>query len=1112
MTDAIRKFSSRQRRAALAAVSAGLLIAAAATAFQGSGQPARPASPVRVIGTLFAAAPAAAQARSKARSQGKTEIELPDVEVYLADARGRRSGQATTRLDGRFELWAPAPGRYRLCYRTPMFKGCGATLSLRNATFPAGRVAVSAKPWLHGRVLTRDGRACWMADTFFRLDVSTQVSASQGGINARPRAVGRANVQGEYALFGLKRGGYSVTARCEGAIISSRVDLRNVETAFDLTLPNRAPVIRTAAALKGSIARYRAVAGTALDLQADVSDPDGDNVQYMWRALDHAGQLVSGGGAAAQWTLPDATGYRTAYLIARDGRGGFAYERVDLEVARDDRVEASGRALDETTGMPIAGATVTFGSGSTQTDANGWFMVRSDARDDARYVLNIGHANYALLSRILDRSVRGNGYELIPAQVSQHPAAATLSLTDRSSGGFCGRDRYGRERPLLRRVPRPGLAAFQPGRAITSSVQPAAASALASPTQPPVGRCISRGAEIVIPAGALVDSRKRRAQGAVRAAITTLNPARRALPGDYEAVGAGGAPVGLVSFGAVDVQLSDAGGRPLELRQGAAAQVRIPVPPGQVASAAPSIRIWSYDAAQGRWVGEGQAVLEQTSAGAFYVGKTRHFSVINMDIELNVANATCVRVTLDDAFGTWDDLVLRAYATFAGGTAVQVKETQLNLDEYHRIAALPYGNGFPPNTLRLELRGTFNNVQQVLLENVINTDARPQMDPSGGLFPPPDYAQCGDPIVLSPDAGTIPYYGDLDATGRPAFLTGPDGTSFNPNPPQAAAYYAAIDPGTAKDELGKWWNLNGFGADGQGAGNPSFTRASYMNHNDLGFGRDMHCVEPGGGKLACYVTNYGAPNQIDQNAQDAVDRNPATRGATVTMEFDPGAGTEAVQFYVFGGGDSAAPRLLFADLDGLGPKPVPHLCMVCHGGNFVGNKVQYARFREFDLPSFRYSGNRSWNFGQATLNAAELTAYARLNKMVRDAHPAPIPIGALIDGWYPGGFGAGTAPAEPDPPADWDDSAAEVAGYHEVYGPTCRTCHVARDEGDPNAYYVFGDYENFKSLSYAVCGSGTPKRRIMPNAFITYRNFWVDTSRVLKFEALMDPQVSNCGN
>jgi hypothetical protein len=183
--------------------------------------------------------------------------------------------------------------------------------------------------------------------------------------------------------------------------------------------------------------------------------------------------------------------------------------------------------------------------------------------------------------------------------------------------------------------------------------------------------------------------------------------------------------------------------------------------------------------------------------------------------------------------------------------------------------------------------------------------------------------------------------------------------------------------------------------------------------------------------------------------------------------------------------------------------------MVCHGGDSqlnANNTVDFARFREFDLPSFRYSGNRSWDYGDATLTPTELGNFAQLNEMVL-ATTGGTPIGSLIDAWYPGGFAGNPAPLLPTPPAGW---AANSTEYHEVYGKTCRTCHVARDEGNPNAFFVFNSYANLTGTSYTVCGSGVPKRRFMPNAVVTYKNFWADPARVLLYETMTSTAAGTC--
>src|SRR5262245_33351071 len=210
---------------------------------------------------------------------------------------------------------------------------------------------------------------------------------------------------------------------------------------------------------------------------------------------------------------------------------------------------------------------------------------------------------------------------------------------------------------------------------------------------------------------------------------------------------------------------------------------------------------------------EGKADLQNTPQGWMYVGKTSHFSTINMDVAGNdPAVATCVRLEIDSAFSAWSNLTLRAYVSY-GGTSVQVKETALDGSQYHAVYRIPYGTSFPPNTLRLELRGTSSGQQLVLLDNVINTDARPKMTGTN-LWPPYPYTECGDPIQLTPAPGVVPAYGDVDGFGRPAFLTGPFGAFNPPNGAQLSAdYYLALDPGGNKDTLGKWWQANNFGND-----------------------------------------------------------------------------------------------------------------------------------------------------------------------------------------------------------------------------------------------------------------------------------------------------------
>jgi hypothetical protein len=709
---------------------------------------------------------------------------------------------------------------------------------------------------------------------------------------------------------------------------------------------------------------------------------------------------------------------------------------------------------------------------------------------------------------VFDRSGAGFTFELIKAQVRMVPANVPIKLVDTESSGPCGpkRDATTDAGPVRRAKL---VEYFDPEQKDARPLPPELLRKLAAPRD-----CRHVGAQIIVPAGALVDAKTRRQPlGTIRTASATLDPTRRPLAGDYQATDRNGQRTELLSYGAVYAEFRDSNGRLLNLKPGTTAEVRVPVPLSQRSTAKPKIDFWSYDEASGRWVHEGKALLTQTNQGPMYVGKTKHFSELNMDVAGNdPAQATCVRVELDPALLSFGALKLRSTVSY-NGNQVQTKETYLDGNQYHAIWRIPYGNAFPPNTLRLELFGNENpgtptERAVVLVDNVINTDAQPKMTGTN-LWPPYPYDDCPAHVLLKPDSGVVPEYAS-DATNRPYFLTGPYGGFLPANAEQVATdYYAAIGATANKPTLGQWWAANGFvaNASGTSTSGANEVRSSYLNFNDLGFGRDMHCRR-NGANVACYVTNYGGANQNLGNADLAAAADPADpqRGATVAMEYDASNPNVAdrVQFYVYGNNGASAGLLKFADLDGFGPKPVPHLCIVCHGGltTLAGNKAQHARFREFDLPSFKYPGGVSWDYGAATLNATELQNLGSLNQMARDAVPAGSPIQDLISRWYPGNNFA-IAPVKPTPPPGWNANLADRNGYHDVYGQSCRTCHVARDEGGGLAEFItFSSKANFQGTDYMVCGKDNRK---MPNAIVTYKNFWLDPFRAGKFGDLMSP-------
>jgi hypothetical protein len=1010
-------------------------------------------------------------------------VELPDIAVELrAPTGGAALSADTTLLDGKFDLTAPKAGTYLLCTTIAKKTSCDNRLVAGNRDRSVGNVVIRPERTIvYGTVLTRDGRPCWMRDHFFGIDFVTDVKAQNAGGDVGSPV--HANVQGEYALFDLPAGGpYDVIATCEKAKVAGAAMAGNM-IRRDLVLPNHAPRLDAVGA-KTTAGRptLRAEAGDKVQVAAQAIDRDGDKIQYLWRTPDGNGDVGNSSAPSQVWKLPGEDGLHSVYLLARDGKGGYAYRRFDMPSA--SKVRFSGTVIDEATGAPIKGATASIGADTATTNDRGWFSLDVRPNDRDRYILNVRADNYAEASRIYRDSSTGESYDLIRAKVTRVPAGGKLVFAD-DGAGKCGVPADGRKRPV-RALATPQLITVPGARPSNPKTAQGLQALLRAPgAQAP---CDRRGARIAADPGAFVDARTGKTVGAVTGSVATFDPSRRALPGDYGAIGADRAQARLFSYGAVFAEFRGPGGEKLKLADGQSAELRIPIPASQRASAQPVIALWSYDDEKGIWVEEGDAQLQNGPDGPYYVGRTKHFSTINMDIKID--GGTCARFHVPPGtFSGWSELKLRAYVTF-GGTNSQTFETPLNGDQMHAVFRIPFGPATAPNTLRFEVTGKFGGVTSILLNNIVDIDTF-AIAGSDAYSYPADYEECGVPIELAAPAGVIPAYGK-DASGRPYFLTGPSG-GFNPAPADydPATYYLQIDPGTAKGNLGAWWGLNGFDATtGQAGTGTGFTEAHYLNNNDLGFGRDMHCIKNAGDKLACYVTNYGLPDQDPTNADLPI----AKRGATVTMEFDPGAiAGQGVQFYVYGGGVAGSPRIKYADLDGFGPKPVPQLCTVCHGGRYqaVPKLAVGSAFREFDLPSFKYPGGHDWNYGDPVdfghPSQAEFHNFAALNQMVHDIAPTT-KIGNLITAWYPGGFGlADLRPGEPAPPAGWP-GATNAALYHGPYGKGCRACHIARS--------LDFDAASFGGTSYRVCGLG----RVMPNAVVTYKNFWADSLDIIKYE------------
>lgn len=585
------------------------------------------------------------------------------------------------------------------------------------------------------------------------------------------------------------------------------------------------------------------------------------------------------------------------------------------------------------------------------------------------------------------------------------------------------------------------------------------------------------GTRIYVPPNALVGPSGAAPPGMLTAYLATLATADGEAPGDWGAM-RGGTETNLISYGATFIEFRDAAGVKYNLAPDMEAQIEMFTPPGMPPGSIPAnAKFWSYDEADGFWKESGGATL---SASGTFKGSVKHFSTINTDIEKDddaclkiliyppIPTGVTLRITdptsavFTQTYEGVLDAGINAVFRLPSNTDVRLQLFEANGDPYPGPVLLEEVPGVP------------------LADNIVNTGPPIAGDP----FPPEPYEPCKLVIMREANAPTANSFLVFKGAGNLA---------------QTDGYYGAVDPGDDRLTLGDWWNENGFTFDVDGVPTNA-VRTSYLNDNDLGFGRDMYFMERVDGTVAAYVTNYGDPDQNPGNADSAANRiNP---GATVCMEYGPVAGqgpTRIVKFFVYAGADFAenAPRQPSADLDGFGAKFIPNLCLNCHGGNYFPSDPgsptfaeinMGAAFRELDIATYKFPG------GALVANNAEKTAFREQNLIVKGATGGATitiqPIKDLIDGWYPA---ASINQDNTFTPTGWTGAPQEGL-YHDVVKQSCRTCHVALDADATSAGIGFFTYDQLEArhgfLSYIALCQG----RVMPHSVITYRNFWLSSS------------------
>ena len=573
-----------------------------------------------------------------------------------------------------------------------------------------------------------------------------------------------------------------------------------------------------------------------------------------------------------------------------------------------------------------------------------------------------------------------------------------------------------------------------------------------------------------IPPDCLVDKSGAMAVGTLKGAFYTYDPgASNGIPGDYSAIDSGGNDVRLESYGTWGIDIWDSSSQTYNLKPGCEADFALEVGTAQQGSAPPKIPLLEYDTVRGYWI---EAAPPAKFVAGAYIGSVPAFSQWNTDVEFN--DSACIEIQVDEERTNYPFNIRVTIPTTSGTD--KIKEFPVT-ERYNGLFRLP-----PNETITIEMLP--NSGPSVVLKTITAN--------SGGVvadaFPDFPYSDCKgvdtatgeSPVVLALD---LPEQNSVYLSRKGGFYgeDDPDIENFLQDD-EAYHYYENIgmfSPTNPKETLTQWLSENDFATDE--------VSAIYYNDLDLKFGRQMHCRNTTGGGLACYVTNFGDAGGPVQPALDEAIAD-VNEIATVAMEYDPSipeGQPNRIKFYVYGADGGYLTRAI---LDSQGPKPVPHICLVCHGGTYddrdddlPGGDVVGGAFREFDVFGFKFDENS----GYTKDNQEE--AFRKLNAMVKATAPnsdnPDDPIVDLIDGLYhPSSVDTvGAAATDNYVPVDWGSDAAL---YSTVVKKYCRACHIAQSTSLD--FFDFSAFDSRKfSIDLDICTSME-----MPHAEAAFANFW----------------------
>ncbi len=933
---------------------------------------------------------------------------------------------------------------------------------------------------------------------------------------------------------------------------------------IDLAFANSAPRLTTIASLDGTgKAVEHARPGDTVVLSARAEDRDGDPLSFRWLVTDGNGSLDALDQPEVKWKVPGIQGRYSVMLAVTDGKGGYAERAFPMRVTIGG-TRFSGRVVD-VSGAAVASPTIEVNGRSVQGSNAGVFRlevpvaeryvmnIRKSGYGTASHVYpgEVTGDTWTLRSARVTRVNPSAGIDLTERREKNDCPGPRTRRIDWAGAGYLREGLIQWQDGAGSTLSLPELGVTDPAAVgevleLLASVHPDVSllgSALSriqfrpSFDEPPCGG----GIAVSIPPGALVDRDGNLPAGQVDVSLSTVDLSSPGqMPGDYSARDRGGDGKVMESYGAGSVEITD-GSKRYNLKQGTIATVTIPVDRAQLLSGValpPTMPLLYYDEVQGVWLDKGELQLTGSGSSSAYRAQVSHFSALNVDLLKD--GQSCVSVISGPGLPASYDIEVTVpprtpgaaptVLTFAIDNSSGNEHVIYNLPNGVNIALVPIVSGTRPD-------GSIGDVPAGVF--VVNTGG-PQTSVTDLPPGPPYYTEDASGQPLGPcltqvflEALAVP-----EAPDSPnEFLQGLDLQATNlteldlSNPGIAdavrdasEAYYALADQRGLREDLAEFKLRNKFGQPVNAAAGELEVSTAYANSGDLGFGRRMTCrvnvADDGKFDVVAFVTNYG--DHLTPDAADAVDaanQNADAEVATVAMEYsrvenppgDPNeflSGTRTVKFFVYKKNkDSVNPgqkngRDISADLDGNGERPVPQLCIVCHGGAYAAVPVDPsdpfgAKKPAFELPNDVFMNSRFLPFDLHFFTSppapnditAQQPQFKSMNldvvRKVPEGALATDPVIEVLDELYAGGAAVQKLTTVV---SNWDKAnpaSADHAYYRDVFARACRGCHITSPFNNlvMNTKTEFRDF--IAAVQDRVCDD-----HVMPHARRTHDLFW----------------------